>query len=243
MTDQKEPLDERAYALVSDYVDGELSPEQARELEEELARSQAMRGLLDDLRSLRSEARKLPRNVEPARDLWPAIERRVQGRDGIRSVHAEPSWLRRLAVWMWRPGPGLALAGAAAATAFVLFGGDTDSPEPGSLAARVPDREASEPAEVERPRAFQAVLPHENEYLAALELLSDAYTVRRDRLEATTLATFDENLDTIDAAIESSRGALLADPESEDLKMALDHVYQQKIELLRAATELEESAT
>jgi hypothetical protein len=144
---------------------------------------------------------------------------------------------------MWRPGPGLAVAGAAAATAFVLFGGDVDSPESSSLAVRVPDREAAEPAEAEPRRAFQTVLPHESEYLAALDLLSDAYAVRRDRLETATVATFDENLGTIDAAIESSRGALLADPDSEDLKMALDHVYQQKIDLLRAATELQESAT
>jgi anti-sigma factor RsiW len=243
MTHQKEPLDEKAFALVSDYVDSELSPDQARELEEELARSPAMRSLLEDLRGLRSQTCQLPRNVEPARDLWPEIERSVQGRDGTREAHAEPGWLRRFTTWMCRPAPGLALAGAAAATAFVLFGGDVDSPEPASLAIRVPDHEASEPVEVEPSRAFQTVLPHESEYLAALELLSDAYSLRRGRLETETLATFDENLGTIDAAIESSRGALLADPDSEDLKMALDHVYQQKIELLRAATELQESAT
>jgi hypothetical protein len=243
MTHHKEPFDERTFALVSDYVDGELSPEEARELEEELARSQALRSLLEDLRGLRSQARQLPHGIEPGRDLWPSIERSVRGHDSSEATRREAGWLRRFAGWVLKPGPGLALAGAAAVAAFVLFRGDAAVPEPTQLAARVPGREARELPEVEPPRAFQAVLPHENEYVAALELLSGAYALRRDRLETATLATFDESLGTIDAAIESSRGALLADPDSEDLRMALDHVYQQKIELLRAATELQESTT
>lgn len=243
MTHRKESLDERAFALVSDYVDGELEPEQARELEEELARSPAMRSLLEDLRALRSQTSELSRSVAPTRDLWPSIERQVQRRGGGEDETGEPGWLRRLAAWMLRPAPGLAVAGAAAVTAFVLLRGDAGVPAPTSPWTRAPAREASELADVEPPRAFRAVLPHESEYVAALELLSDAYALQRDRLETTTLAVFDESLGTLDAAIESSRGALLADPESEDLRMALDHVYREKIELLRAATELQESMT
>jgi hypothetical protein len=71
--------------------------------------------------------------------------------------------------------------------------------------------------------ARDSALPHEREHIAALAALGDAYDSRRDELERATLATFDENIGVVDAAIASTRAATLANPSDEDLKAMLEH--------------------
>ena len=75
---------------LSAYLDGDLSPDQGREVEEHLRECRDCAELLGDLDSVRSQARGLP-DLFPARDLWPdiaqAIEDDAQGDPNVIRLH------------------------------------------------------------------------------------------------------------------------------------------------------------
>jgi len=72
---------------LSEHLDGEFSPGDARALEAHLGTCASCRAALDDLRRIVRTARELPARA-PERDLWPAIEARL-------SPAAVPSRARR----------------------------------------------------------------------------------------------------------------------------------------------------
>ncbi|RMH20256.1 MAG: hypothetical protein D6696_08590, partial [Acidobacteria bacterium] len=77
-------------AALHDYLDGGLDGVGRRRVEAHLESCAACRELLADLVELGEKARALPREVEPPRDLWPAIE----GRLAPRRTAPAPAWRR-----------------------------------------------------------------------------------------------------------------------------------------------------
>lgn len=65
-------------AQLNDYVDRELSAADARAIEAHVAGCADCRAALASLESLLAQARELPREVEPARNLWPTIHSEVE---------------------------------------------------------------------------------------------------------------------------------------------------------------------
>ena len=72
-------------------------------------------------------------------------------------------------------------------------------------------------------------------YGREIEMLQKIVSQRKTVLDSSTVAIIERNLRIIDAAIEQSRAALVADPASRLLSQQLTHALDKKVELLRTA--------
>lgn len=79
-----------AFALLHDYVDGELSPAKVAEIEAHLDSCEECRREVAALRALASEARELRADIPPAHDLWPAIAERI-GNIAANEIEHDPA--------------------------------------------------------------------------------------------------------------------------------------------------------
>ena len=162
----------------------------------------------------------LPREVEPAHDLWPGIRARIDaGR--VRPIGTDlanaPAPARRLS---------RATIGVAAAAVLLLAVGIT---------AQVVDSRAEERlAAAAAARAFATVASYERtsaELATTLEL-------RGASLDPRTRAVLERSLRTIDAAIAEARGALDADPSNPAVQAFVAAAYRQKLDFLRRANDV-----
>jgi len=201
--------------FVDDYLEHRLEAATTAEVEAHLGTCASCRALADELRALHAAATTLPREIQPARNLWPDISTRLTPRRAP-SVH-----VRR-----WVP---LAIA----ATVLVAV--------TGLLTSRAAHRGvAVEPGPAPsavRPAAFDA----DRDYAMATEDLERLLAERRSELAPATVAVLERNLALIDAAIAESRAALAADPSNADLRALLWGAHRQKLELLERATRLTRS--
>lgn len=197
---------------LNDFVDDELTEHARLVVEQHLATCSACRQELADLRSLVEAARGLEPEVAPSRDLWPAIESRLEiGRS------VERNW------WLQLAAAGIALAILSVPLSVWWTGRSID------------DSRAS--IEHERPSqsvATQAQLARsEDGVLLARTDLVTAIERRRDVVEADTLLVLEENMNLLDRAIGEIRTALEEDPQNLRLRMLLAARYQQERKLLQ----------
>src|SRR5262249_45007590 len=121
-------------------------------------------------------------------------------------------------------GAGAALAVAAAAAAVLLVRRQPVVPLPSAPVASAQSPSAS--------------VPGEAEYQTALASLEVELAQRRPEMPERVRAAVDETLRIVDEAIAASRAALLARPGDPELTTLLDNAYEDKLDLLREATEL-----
>jgi hypothetical protein len=160
----------------------------------------------------------LPRTIEPARDLWPEIARRiaVETRD-------EP------ARTMWPGGRWL----QAAAIAIALLGGGVLLGRLGGRSERAPIvAETAAPAE-ETPRSL---LPTDEEWAAASSQVLASLADSTSGMDPATAEVVRRNLEIIDAAVRDIQEALEADPSNPQLQKLLTAEYRRRSALMRRAT-------
>jgi predicted anti-sigma-YlaC factor YlaD len=197
------------------YLDGTLVPTQRETVEAHLAGCAACRAQADALRSLLVDARALPPEIRPARELWPEIASRLGtsvGRD------FETRRLSR----RWAP---LAAAAVLLVTATVLV--TLWFATPHATAPVLP------PAAGVIPAGTQSL---DADFVRAARDLERTLAAQQDRLAPATIAILERNLAVIDRAIEESRAALAADPANRDLRALLLGAHRQKLDLLERAT-------
>jgi anti-sigma factor RsiW len=118
-----------------------------------------------------------------------------------------------------------AAAGAAASSAETLFPADGGRPfrrtEPSDNATRI-----------------EMVGMADAQYDAAVADLEKALKVGRGRLDSSTIAIVEHNLEIIDQAINQAREALVGDPANTYLSSHLVEARRRKLDLLRRATAL-----
>jgi len=210
-------LDER----LDDWLDGTLSGDEAREVETHLAGCASCREQERQLRQVLAQAVALPRSVQPPRDLWPEISRRIE---------SERAWTwARLGLDGWAP---LAAAAAVMIGTFAVLvhhrGPELPhavvipGPGDGTYAAR-PATVGIDPGLAEMERDYQAA---SNALLLALQQ-------RKDHMSAETLESVERNLAVIDEALSQVRHALAQDPASPELGRMLMSTHQKKVEVLR----------
>jgi anti-sigma factor RsiW len=116
-------------------------------------------------------------------------------------------------------------AGAAASSADTLSPANGERPfratEPGGSATRI-----------------EMVGMADAQYDAAVADLENALKVGRGRLDSSTIAIVEHNLQIIDQAINQAREALVADPANTYLSSHLVEARRRKLDLLRRATAL-----
>ncbi len=210
---------------LDDLLDGRLRREELEEVQSHLAGCASCREELARAERLRDLTAQLPRSVEPARDLWPSIEDRLQ-----RTRPLPQSW--RL------PGPFLAAAAVvlvALAAGLAYWAGRAQVPVRG---AATQARNGVALAADTMP-ALEAV---QDDMLRARNELRAAVAARRADLSPETRRVVDENLRLIDEAIARITAAFHDDPGNPELTRLLVAAYRQQINLLQRVAELPAAA-
>jgi Putative zinc-finger len=201
---------------LDDLVDGELSPTESEAAEAHLSGCEACREEARRLRALVAEAAALPRHVRPARDLWPGIAERIGAGRGLRRwLHGAPI-PRGLAL-------AAAAAGLVAATgAVTAYLTRPDSrPDTAALQAQL----ASGGTDADLAQA-------EADYFEATERLLAVVAQRRDAIPADAVKEMEDNIRTIDTALDQLRAGLRENPGNAQLTHLLASTHQKKLDLL-----------
>lgn len=230
---------ERMEEQLNDFVDGELTETAARSVAAHIETCAACRDALSALRSLKTAAAALPDSLAPGRDLWPAIEGKLDaGRAGLftfsrrsRGQGQDHARGRRRATMTWGWPAGLAAAAVVlvAVTASITMMLVRPGPEPPAPGAGITP-------------AGEAVLASyreaEHDYLRVTDDLRAVLEQRRDELAPETIALLEENMRIVDEAIGQMWTALQNDPSQARHRHLLNRLYQQKVMLLQQAVRL-----
>lgn len=230
---------------ISDAIDGLLSPDEQRELDEHLAGCAECRGIADELREVVAAAQAAPL-IEPARDLWPEIAARIDTgdrtappRDAARlaglsplTVHGAPTrGARRFSF----SAPQLAAAAVmlmmlSGASVWLLSGGEAGQ---AAASGTIIQSSGGLPSSTRMVSAAPQPAPGYDDHIADLEAALEA---SRSSLDPATVEIVERSLESIDRAIEDARTALEADPGNPHLHRQLDNTMRKKIDVLQRAT-------
>lgn len=206
---------------LDDFLDGELPEEVHREVESHLSTCAACREEARRLRSILAEARALPREMAPPRDLWPEIAREI----GAGKV-VSPAFGRKTGLRSWMPALAAAAVAVAALSVVLMRGGGGTDGGPGG-GTTVPAAGAS-----------VALLDAERGYAMAAEELLAALAERKDSLSPETRESVERNLAVIDKALNEIREALQKEPKNPELNRMLASTHRKKVEVLRRVVRL-----
>ena len=205
---------------LSEYLDDELPAEQRGQVSDHLAVCANCRATLEELRSVASEAAAVT-DSPPHRDLWRGIAARIEPRRVSPFRRAITS---RLTFTL----PQLAAAGL---TLMLLSGGLVWMARSGNPQADfqpVTALVATDPALT--PANFA-----DRNYDDAIADLQRTLDAERTKLDPETVRVLEQNLKSIDDAIDQCRRALQADPSNVYLNTHLADARQRKLVLLRRA--------
>ncbi|HUF31411.1 MAG TPA: zf-HC2 domain-containing protein [Gemmatimonadaceae bacterium] len=209
-------------ATLNELADGTLEGRERARAEAHLASCLSCASAVKRIAALTARARALPRDVPPPDGAWKEVRQAVlAGRRRQGAGNAAPR----------RRGMGVAIAAAAllvalsSATTFWLTHEGTPRESPA--------RTVSEP-----PASLAEFAPVEARYVLATDALRQTLDERRELLDPATVRTVERSLATIDVAIAEARAALVRDPANAALSRLLASSYEQKVTLLRRASEL-----
>ena len=209
---------EEALKRLDDYVDGALPEAEFQEIELHIAGCPACRAAEEGLRDLLARASRLPREMPPPRDLWPAIRQRI---DAPRVLAPRPE--RSGARW-WTLGSLAAAAAVVVALVSTLTSvGPSPAPQAGATGVAQPAGAGSAAAPMQQA---------ETEYMRATGQLMDVLNARRGSLSPETQTAVSKNLQAIDEALGELRQALDKDPGNRQLNKMLASTQQKKLNLL-----------
>ncbi len=224
-------LNEHDIDRIQDYIDGELPNDEMREVADRLNRDADWRAEEERLRALLRQVQGLPKAIEPSRELWHGIERRIADAPADNVVSFPRPVLYAFAA--------AAMVIVVGSVAFVTMNGEQPIPQ-----------QAKGPAPVENPTAspFQNDLPVQfastddveydlalAHYKSATEALHVSIEERRDSMEEETWVAVSESLAVIEQAIQDIEVALDDDPSNPELRTLLVAAYQKEVGLLRQA--------
>jgi len=198
------------------------------------------------LRRLQDAVAALPRTVEPARDAWPAIRKRIEAQR-VRAIapRLADGPARRPSRVVWFAAAAVVLVTLSSATTILVLRSRTTPALvtlPGAPAARldapgVPGTAPAPPSRVVRASAASISTVFARYDAAAADLTAEL-DMRRTRLDPRTLAVLDTCIRRIDAAIAEARSALRQDPKNAVVTELLTVSYRQKLDLLKRAADL-----
>jgi hypothetical protein len=187
------------------YLDGTLSATEVAAIDAHLAGCAECRAMVAAARRLRAETHALPREIQPARDLWAGIAPRLAPR-------ATPTPVR--SGWPLSP------TGLAAAALLLIVAG-------GALGAVLTTRL--------RPQPDSTFATDRARYTAAAAQLAERLTNDPALLALTARGVVTHDLGILDAAIAEAETALTADPGNTALQQMLLSRERQRLDLLERA--------
>jgi hypothetical protein len=231
---------ERARVLLDDFIDGTLERPLVERLERHLRDCPGCAREEQALRQVVSATSALPDSIEPARDLWPAIEA------GLEDRRSEGLPVRTTFGW-WRGLAAASLLLAMLGAGYLLRGYIDAAPPPD----RAGNRAAVEPV-AERPatptmpaiaeetghgNALSEIQQAELAFVEARRHLRAALAERRPTLSPETARTIYANLEIMEAAIEEIRASLARDPGNRELGKMLVAAQRREVEFLQRVTQ------
>jgi putative zinc finger protein len=249
---------------LSDYLDGELSADEHRAVESHLRECAQCAAVLNDLKRVVARAEAAGAAVRPPQaDLWAGIADRIDARrtpaaagpaaplDNVAAFRGRAS--RRIVFTL----PQLAAAAivVAAVSAGLAWQAAQRSGSPEGLhytsgderagldpnTSDAPNGRDSRSADLQvRPddARIETIGMADAQYDAAVADLEKALKAGRGRLDSSTIAVVEHNLQIIDQAINQAREALVGDPANTYLSSHLVEARRRKLDLLRRATAL-----
>lgn len=199
---------------LNDFADGELAESDRDAVAGHVVYCVQCAAVVSGLRALLADAAALPASIEPPARLWQSVRGRT--------ISPRPGRTKML--WELR-----APLAAAAAVLIVAASAITWWIAPTERASQIMTASAPAPAELGLARA-------EADYLEATRALLLVLEERRDRMDPAVVATVEQNLRVIAAAVENAKAALAADPANQDVTAILNATYQTQIRMLRSAT-------
>lgn len=205
--------------LISESLDGNLSPEQTERLEAHVRGCEPCRKLRDDLTSITDKAGALEEQA-PSDNVWGRIQKSMTA-DG--AVKRSPR-LREAPFFPFSPRLRPVLASGFALIlilAAVFFGLRQFGPGPEKTGL-----------DSSRQFALSKLKEAEEHYQKAIEALSAAVSAREADFDPQILAVFQKNLSVVNQSIEACRQAVLSNPDDFDTRNFLLAAYQEKTDLL-----------
>jgi anti-sigma factor RsiW len=209
---------------LSDHLDGDLPPSEARALERHLETCAECRETLAALRAVKDRAAALVDPPAPD-DLWAGIASRIGTAGSTSASEARILELPRrqaLAPWLL-PAAAAALLAVVLALPWLMGHWGRSHRGAGVAAVATP-----EPAQL---ASFDAT-----EVEGEIAQLQAALDRGRGKLDPKTIAVLEKNLKVIRAATEDARRALAADPANRELQDYFAATVQSKLRLMRQAT-------
>jgi hypothetical protein len=238
---------------LSEYIDGEMKREDREALERHVADCATCAVALAELQAVVERARTLE-DRPPAEDLWTGIHAQIApgGEDARGRVLAGPSswWRRRLDLSLPQlAAAALVLALLSAGAMWLALGRSPLRAPQGGSSPLAASPGATNPANTARPPLPEPTAAMPSPYASAAAVnnprydqavaeLEQALADGRGRLEPRTVHILEQNLRTIDRAIDEARRAVAADPANEWLRSHLAATMKRKVDLLRTATML-----
>jgi tetratricopeptide (TPR) repeat protein len=182
-------------------------------------------------RELDRRVAKLPRSIDPERDLWTDIASRIAAPRASTSLTARR---RRLLV------AGASALAAAAAVTF-LVGRRSPRPAwpwPSPVPSAMAVASAPVPAAAPAPADALENAKERVTYRAAVQALEASLAENRRYLSSQAADRLEKSLGVLDQAIQATEQALARDPDSTELRSQLWDEYQQKIDALTAVVDL-----
>ena len=252
---------------LSEYLDGELPDADRRAVEAHLQRCADCSAVLGDLRRVVARAQEMGATVPrpPSVDLWDGIVARIESRrsagtpskgvevEAERSAGSAAPFTPRVGRRLTFTLPQLA---AAAVVVAAVSGGLVWSVSRRPEGLRRPSAQdvaqgtspASGSASQDGAAETESAEPHavpvamaDAQYDAAVSDLEKALKQGRGKLDASTIAIVEHNLQIIDQAIDQAREALATDPANTYLSSHLVEARRRKLDLLRRAAALSET--
>jgi anti-sigma factor RsiW len=218
---------------LSEYLDGELGAGERAALEAHLDTCASCRTTLGELRRVVARAQALD-DQPPARDLWPAIARRIgaggAGGGAVVDLAARRERRRFSFTVPQLAAAGIALVLVSSGVVWSVLARREHTPAPTPVAIR-----AGDPTTVREARWPAATA---GTYDAAVAELEATLARHRAALDTATVRVLEKNLQIIDRAIAQARAALAADPGSAYLNHHLARTMRHKVDLLRQANAL-----
>jgi tetratricopeptide (TPR) repeat protein len=241
---------------LSEYLDGEMPADEREAVEAHLTGCAHCTEVLEDLRRVITRARSIqPR--PPHQDLWEGIAERIDAGSTADNVapFPAPDAPRPLRILSRRISLSLPQLAAAAVLLMALSGSlvwsiasrteglrsnpnDTDLQVPGFSGNRADLQLRRDDDDMQ----VASVSFADQQYDAAVADLEKAVNRGRGRLDASTIAVVEQNLQIIDQAIAQARQALAADPVNSYLSGHLVEARRRKLDLLRRAAALTREA-
>jgi len=234
---------------LSDYLDDELTSSERADVEAHLKGCRECAEVLNDLKRVVARAQAAAAGGRPPQtDLWPGVSGRIERLRQPRRFAFTVSQLAAAAVLLaavsgalvWRVATG-GLGGRSYATASATPDALRNDTTAGNARTSGQDAQAFRTAEPDDARTTPRVEPAalaDVQYDAAVSDLEQALKRGRGKLDASTIAIVEHNLEIIDHAIGQARDALAADPGNSYLSSHLSEARRRKLDLLRRATAL-----